>query len=113
MGHAHGFALSTHAMHGDLAHGVERQERRLQIVLAMVSGFLHQHAPPRAGLMLIVATAALVVNGLSVWLLQGAVVAAILLCGSPRSGFVVEYVTVQVEVGDHLCDGCKAPRGGP
>jgi cobalt-zinc-cadmium efflux system protein len=324
-GHRHGdgLALSTRATHGDLTRGVERQERRLRIVLTMVSGFfvlevlgavashsvvlqadalhlltdmlalgvslaamrvaarqpsprftfglrraepvaaifsallvlattvgivvegvaaLHDHAPPRAGLMLVVATAALVVNGLSVWLLQGAtfhghapdrpskehghalnlrgawlhllgdtlaalaalfaalfirfggrpaadpiasfVVAAILLYGSVRllrdatlvlleaapnhlavatirqviadfpgvaavqdlhvwslgagheavtahvrsdsrdpelgvrlserlrSGFAVEYVTVQVEVGERTCDGCKASGGG-
>jgi cobalt-zinc-cadmium efflux system protein len=35
---------------------------------------LHRHAEPRAGVMLIVATMALAVNGLSVWLLQGAIV---------------------------------------
>jgi cobalt-zinc-cadmium efflux system protein len=33
---------------------------------------LHRHAPPRAGLMIVVAVAALTVNGLSAWLLQGA-----------------------------------------
>jgi cation diffusion facilitator family transporter len=50
------------------------------LVLATTAGIvfegveaLHEHTPPRAGIMLVVATMALVVNGLSAWLLHDAI----------------------------------------
>ena len=43
-----------------------------EIVRDSVSDLLHRGAPPREDLMLVVAAAALVVNGVSAWLLHGA-----------------------------------------